>query len=112
MGWEWRKGKPYYYRKVRDGKRVRSEYIGPPGDRARLFMSLDQLDRARRQQEAAEKQQARQALAELIADPPELVELVEQARAAVAAALEAAGYHQHKRGEWRKKRAQKADETR
>ena len=36
MGWELRRGKPVYYRKVRDGRRVRSVYCesGERGERA------------------------------------------------------------------------------
>jgi hypothetical protein len=102
MGWEQRRGKPYYYRKVRDGRRVRSEYIGPPGERTQLFADLDQLDRERRAIEATERQLRRA----MFADPPELASLVEQARVAVVSALEQAGYHQHKR-QWRKKRGTK-----
>jgi hypothetical protein len=45
-------------------------------------------------------------LVEAAQTPPELVALLAEARRAVAEALAAAGYHQHKR-QWRKKRASK-----
>ena len=110
MAYERRKGRFYYYRKVwRDGT-CRSEYIGPPGERALLFSSLDKLDRERRQQEAAERQIARAAFAELAAPPPALVEVLAEAQRATADALQAAGYHQHKRGEWRKRRGHKDED--
>jgi len=44
---------------------------------------------------------------ELSATPEDLVLLLEQARSTAAAALSADGCHQHKRGEWRKKRDHK-----
>src|SRR5689334_23783428 len=96
MGWEYRKGKPYYYRKERQGNRVVSTYFGT-GDRADLFAELDQIDRERRQQEALERQIARSQFAELAAVPAELTLLLAEARSEVARALTVAGYHQHKR---------------
>jgi hypothetical protein len=54
-----------------------------------------------------ERQIARAEFAELAATPTELTLLLAEARAAVNDALTAAGYHQHKRGEWRKRRATK-----
>jgi hypothetical protein len=106
MGWETRGGHIYYYRKERQGRRVISTYCGR-GEIATLFAALDELDRERRQQEAMERQFARAEFAEIAATPPELTMLLAEARAAIADALEAAGYHQHKRGEWRKRRAKK-----
>jgi hypothetical protein len=56
----------------------------------------------------AEDEQERWAA--LAATPPALLELEAAARIAVGAALEAAGYRQHDRGAWRKKRV-KNDES-
>ena len=42
MGTEWRRGRPYYYRKVRRGGRVVSQYVGR-GPLAELLGTLDQL---------------------------------------------------------------------
>jgi hypothetical protein len=106
MGWETRGGHSYYYRKERQGRRVISTYCGR-GEVATLFVALDELDQERRQQEQAVNQAARAEFAEFAATPPELTMLLAEARAEVARALEAAGYHQHKRGEWRKRRAKK-----
>jgi hypothetical protein len=105
MGWEERRGHTYYYRKARQGRRVVSTYCGRV-EIATLFAELDALDRQRRKQNAMERQIARNELAHLAADPPELTRLLAEARAAVAEALTAAGYHQHKR-EWSKRRAKK-----
>ena len=105
MPWKQRGNNRYYYRSVREGGRVRSEYIGA-GKLAPLVAELDQLDRERRQQERWEAQRARNAFAELAATPDAIILLLEQAQRAVAAALVEAGYHQHKR-QWRKKRATK-----
>jgi hypothetical protein len=104
MGWEYRKGTRYYYRKERQGNRVVSTYIGPAGDRAALFAEIDALDRQRRQQERWEAQIARAQFAELASAPEGLTELLAEAKRAAAEALTAAGYHQHKRGQWRKRR--------
>jgi hypothetical protein len=106
MGWETRGGHTYYYRKQREGRRVISTYCGR-GEIATLFDALDELDRERRQQEAIERQLARSEFAELAATPMELTLLLAEARAAINDALTAAGYHQHKRGEWRKRRVKK-----
>jgi hypothetical protein len=103
-GWEERRGHTYYYRKERQGRRVVSTYCGR-GELATLLAELDQLDRERRQQEAMERQLTRSEFAELAATPTELTLLLAEARAAVAEALTVAGYHPHKRGEWRKRRA-------
>src|SRR5690349_14508961 len=105
MGWEYRKGKPYYYRKQRHGNKVVSTYCGSAdSDIAKLWSSIDQLDRERRQQEATERQIERSEFQTLAAPPPELAELLTETRRQTAEALTAVGYHQHKRGEWRKRR--------
>ena len=105
MPWKARKGKLYYYRSVREGGRVRSEYIGA-GKLAPIVAEIDQLRKERRLQERWEAQTARNEFAELAATPEALALLLEQAQSAAAAALVEAGYHQHKR-QWRKKRADK-----
>lgn len=106
MGWELRKGKPYYYQKERQGNKVVSRYIGA-GPLAPLIAEITQLDRERRKHQRTEVQIVRNELAELATDAPELTLLLADARSAVEQALQAAGYHQHKRGEWRKQRAKK-----
>ncbi len=56
MAWEKRNGRSYYYRIEREGKRVRSVYIGS-GETARLIAQFDQIERAER---IAEQQAARE----------------------------------------------------
>jgi hypothetical protein len=102
-------GRRYYYQRKRVNGRIEYTYIGA-GQLAPLVAEIDQLDRERRQQERWEAQAARNEFAEQAATPEALSLLLEQAHSAAAAALEAAGYHQHKRGEWRKKRANKDTE--
>lgn len=106
MGWETRRnGKRYYYEKTREGDKVVSRYIGA-GRLAPMVAEINQLGKERRQQERWEAQRARNEFAELAATPEDLTLLLEQAQSAAAAALQAAGYHQHKR-QWRKKRVSK-----
>jgi hypothetical protein len=107
MGWELRKGKPYYYRKERRNGRVISVYCGS-GEHARLWAGLARLDQERRQYEAVERQIARSEWAELAAVPEELTQVLAEARRQARAALEAAGYHQHKR-QWRKRRGKNSE---
>jgi hypothetical protein len=89
---------------VRRGGRVTSQYIGS-GDVALLHHLLDREEReaaaaealARRQQEEAEQAPLEELEQALDA-------LARQAQAAARDALERAGYRQHKRGEWRRRR--------
>lgn len=101
MGLETRGGQRCYYRKERVGRRVLSRYVAC-GDAAEAIaeqVEQDQADRAR----------ARARLAELqarISEPDaRLRSLDALADAAMRAALAEAGYRQHARGEWRKRRA-------
>ncbi len=90
----------YYYRKKRIGSRVVSEYIG------RGFMAdLDAQADAQAQQERAHDRALMQAQ-RLEADTVEagIAAADELIKAAMSQALEAAGYHQHARGQWRKRR--------
>lgn len=103
MAWERRKrGGRYYTRSRRKDGRIIREYIGYEGsDRASRaerearqkhaakVLALDALERAQERTQAADT-----ALADYCAD------IERQYRAA----LTAAGYHQHKRGEWRRRR--------
>ena len=107
MGIEYRRGRPYFYRKVRRGGRVVSEYAGGGalGQCLSLMAEADRIDRdglaelwrmERRRMEDEER---------AFADYFDRVEAV--AREALAAA----GYHHHK-GQWRKRRAQGNEATR
>jgi hypothetical protein len=100
MGLVERDGRPYYYRSVRRGGRVTSEYRGA-GRLAELAASLDAVER---EQCEAERQAQR---AEWEADERQeaaVAEWFDRIEALTRIALEAAGYHRHRRGEWRRTR--------
>ncbi len=99
MGWETRGGKSYYYRKERDGRRVRSVYLGS-GDTARLIAQLDGLQTDEQEEHRAI---ARIERAQWQAQDAELDALSKIVDEVTAATLIAQGFHQHKR-QWRRKR--------
>jgi hypothetical protein len=99
MGWEKRGSHEYYYRKEREGSRVKSVYVGR-GEIAHLISQfesssaeLEQLMRARKSIEAHDSEKA-----ELL-----LEQAVELARLFTQATLLAGGFHTHHR-QWRRKR--------
>jgi len=102
MPWD---SRGYYYRKKRIGARVVSEYIGR--GMSGTFAAADDLEaQEQRAQERASTQAKRReadALDQSIAAADELIS------AAMNQALEAAGYHRHARGQWRKRRETKSD---
>lgn len=113
MGWEKRKGGGRYYTRSRRVRgRVRREYV--PLDIAHIVAELDAEERLereyqrelKREQEAAEEA-ARAAFYARIFGPVDT--LGAACEVVMRAELERAGYHQHKRGEWRKKRASKEE---
>ena len=95
-----RDSRGYYYRSRRRGKRVTREYIGNS-----LLATLGaQLEAAERAQAAAERE-AREAERKRLDDLDGQIAAVCAATDALRhATLEAAGYHRHKRGEWRRRR--------
>jgi hypothetical protein len=99
MGWD--RGR-YYTRSRKVNGRVVREYVGT-GRAAELAAQLDALERERRQGEAEALRRQKAELAALDAD---IKALAETADLLASAALLAAGYHLHKRGEWRKRREQ------
>ncbi len=102
MGWEQRNGRSYYFRKVREGGRVRSEYMGA-GLLAQLSAEEDDDKRRERNAQRATDRATRHAEAQI----DRQLAGVESAIAAMTHdTLLAAGYHQHK-GQWRKKRHEK-----
>ncbi len=112
MAYESRNGRSYYYRKERRGSTVVSVYCGAAGNpAAELWEDITALDAHRRRDEAAERAAERASFADAARTPPALVELLAEAKRQTAEALEAAGYHQHKRGEWRKRRGSNKDES-
>lgn len=102
MPWKQRGNCRYYVRNERQGRRVRSIYIGT-GDLAAALAELDASHRERRQQDHADAHERRRALAELAQPPAACAEYLRLVRAAVADVLTGMGFHQHKR-QWRKKR--------
>ena len=99
MAWEDRGGRSYYYRKVRRGGRVVSEYVGT-GPLAEALVRLDQLDRQKRERERDLERRERERIEKL----DRMVEDVQDvARALTRAMLLVEGYHTHK-GTWRKQR--------
>jgi hypothetical protein len=100
MGLVYRNGRPYLYRSVRRNGRVTSEYLAG-GEDAFLINALESDDRDR---ERFDRQEARSERKELDDLERALDELAEQVRDLACNALSAAGFHQHHRGEWRKRR--------
>ena len=102
MGWE--RGR-YYTRSKRVKGRVVREYIGM-GHLAALVSQMDALERQKRQVER-DAQRAERAEVEALDAP--LDELNDLADLLARAALVAAGYRQHNRGEWRKQRVRREE---
>jgi hypothetical protein len=99
MGWD--RGR-YYTRSRKVNGRVVREYVGT-GAVAELAAQRDALEREKRQLEALGLRREKADLATL---DDQIKVLIETTDLVARAALLAAGYHQHKRGEWRKKREQ------
>src|SRR4051812_46001528 len=101
MGLETYHGKTYYYRKIRVGGKVRSEYVAA-GDAAQLYAALAEEAREEAKEEAAaerEKWKARQAASET--EEQQIVDYARVVERAVVEALGAAGYHrQGRRFRW------------
>lgn len=101
MAWEKReRGGRYYTRSRKEGGRVVREYVGT-GPVAELAAQMDACARQRREDEARAFREERERL-EALTVPVE--ELCEAAELLARAALVCAGYRQHDRGEWRKRR--------
>ncbi len=101
--WERReRGGLYYTRSRKENVRVVREYVGA-GPVAELAAEMDRLERLEREEEAEARREERERLDALAAP---VGELCEAAEFLARAALVAAGYRQHKRGEWRKRRGE------
>jgi hypothetical protein len=96
MGWE----RGYYYRARKVNGRVVREYCGA-GKVAELTAQMDALERERRRLDALERRLVKDELKALDSD---LAAVNARIDLAARAALLAAGFHQHKRGEWRRRR--------
>ena len=98
MGWD--KGGRYYTRSRRQNGRVVREHIGG-GVLGQLAAQMDAIDREKR---LAERAAARAEWDEMATLDAPVEKFNDLADLLVQAALFAAGYHQHNRGEWRKRR--------
>jgi len=89
----------YYYRSVREGERVRKEYVGS-GVLGEVAAALDELKRRQKEEEAAYWREERERLEQGAAFVRELEEATE---VLLRAHLLASGCHKHN-GQWRRKR--------
>ena len=97
MALVYRNGKPRLQRSIRRDGRVTTEYLAS-GEDALLISKIDALERSR--QEADEHEfQAERRMLEVTERP--LSDFFTDVEAVIRDALQASGYHQHKR-EWRK----------
>jgi hypothetical protein len=97
----WDRGR-YYSRSRKVNGRVVREYFGC-GRAGELVAQLDAINRQEREEERENRKAERaevEALDATLDDLDDLVNLLAHA------ALLAAGFHQHKRGEWRKSRGE------
>ena len=99
MGWEQRLGRSYFYRKVRRGGRVGSEYCGGSGRGQLAAEQLKQERIERKRKQDYEKQQRIQAKE----TENQLRREAETVRAIVRQFLIRAGFRDH-RGTWRLRR--------
>src|SRR6185295_3348887 len=99
MGWEQRGNNSYYYRKEREGSRVKSVYVGR-GEIAHMVAQLQSssplIERFARSMKSPDEIKFEKAEAALD-QASDLIELITEA------SLLAAGFHTHKR-QWRRKR--------
>ena len=99
--WERReRGGRYYTRSRKVNGRVLREYVGT-GEVGELGAKIDAAYRRYREAEAEVYRKERERLEAVSAS---VEELCEAAEVLARATLLAAGYHRHKRGEWRKRR--------
>jgi hypothetical protein len=105
MGWKTINGRQYYYRSRREGGRVVTEYVGGGRD-AELIAALETVDRDKREGQRYEDRFDRERIE---AEDRDFVEWFDRVEAVAVDALEAAGYHRHNRGEWRKRRGRTSD---
>ena|SRR5215208_2696414 len=99
--WERReRGGLYYTRSRKVNSQVVREYVGG-GLLGQLAARMDAQERRRREEEAAAWKEEEEQMEALMAP---LEELCEGADVLARAALLAAGYHRHNRGQWRKRR--------
>ncbi len=99
MAWERRRGGSYYYRSVRDGERVRKEYVGA-GDGAEAIAWADATLRAVEEERQRRDREELERVRDLAAP---VLKTDEVAGVLARAVLVAAGYRR-RNGEWRMRR--------
>ena len=101
MPWEKRNGcGPYYFRARREGDRIVKTYCGG-GLRGKLA-ELEDLQAREDRQSRAEKRRRTLAYLDGLAEQMEAFSALTDTL--LQATLTEAGYHRHKRGEWRRRR--------
>jgi hypothetical protein len=99
MGWKRINGRSYFYRSVREGGRVRSEYVGG-GEAGHLFAQLIAIDRQEREAEREDRRAERERFE---GEERAIAEWFDRVEAVADAAMLAAGFHKH-HGQWRRRR--------
>ena len=108
MGWERRSTRSsYYYLSHRVAGRVRKTYVGK-GPIAELAIDRILERQAARRAERESVRAERERLAQL---ERTMAVLDEGCRSLLAVVLTGAGYHQHARGVWRRRRVRKPEES-
>jgi hypothetical protein len=105
MAFEQRGSGVYYYRKERQGGKVKSVYVGG----GLLGALAEELDREAKEDRAFKLRQRKAAAEAMRAIDQASKESWKEIRAAHEAAMIAAGYHKHNR-QWRKKRVNKTEQ--
>jgi hypothetical protein len=101
MSWDQR---GYYYRSRREGSHVRREYVGPglPGELGAEKDSTERTEKTERRRTERIQRERLESAEKPLADLDGAIERL------LFAALSAAGFRHHKRGEWRKRRERQA----
>ncbi len=97
---EQRRNGLYYYRSLRVGSQVTKEYYGGGED----ALMIAELDAIKRETQTEREQAWKREQAELAAADTLVAELDAQVSDLMREELNAANFHQHHRGEWRRRR--------
>lgn len=108
MAWERRNNRLFFYRSRYVNGRTVKEYVGC-GPEAERVAREDAEERAQREADLQERRQRRQ---EYGAVQLALKALTNECQTLMRASLLSAGYHQHARGKWRKRREYRRAEER
>lgn len=101
MGMERRGNGYYYYKKVREGRRVFSQYVGNGAGIAEIFSMMIEMDAEQKELERFTKQREREKAERFEA---ELSEIENAFSNLITACFLVNGYSQTSSREWRKKR--------